>query len=52
MSQNDLPEPKPDLLLKIWPIGIAARGIPGIVGVLVALVIVLGWLSLFRPFGY
>jgi hypothetical protein len=52
MSQDQMPEPKPDFVLKFWPLGIAARGIPGIIGVLVALVIVLTWVTIARPFGY
>jgi hypothetical protein len=52
IMKSDGPEPKPDLLLKIWPIGIAASGVPGIIGVIVLLVIVLSWLTLLRPFGY
>jgi hypothetical protein len=52
IMKSKAPEPKPDLLLKIWPIGIAASGVPGIIGVIVFSVIVLSWLTLIRPFGY
>jgi hypothetical protein len=31
MSQDQMPEPKPDFTLKFWIIAIAATGIPGMV---------------------
>jgi hypothetical protein len=51
VSQNDLPEPKPDFMLKFWIVAIAASGIPGIIGGLAALVIVLTFVVVLRVTG-
>jgi hypothetical protein len=51
VSQNELPEPKPDFMLKFWFVAIAASGIPGIIGGLTALVIVLTFVAVLRVTG-
>ena len=45
MSQNELPEPKPDFSLKFWFVAIAATGIPGMIAGLTALAMVLTFVA-------
>jgi hypothetical protein len=52
MSQNDLPEAKPDLLVKAWVFVIAARGPLAIYAGLVALAMLLTSVVLIKLFGH
>jgi hypothetical protein len=48
VSQNELPEPKPDFSLKFWFVAIAATGIPGMIAGLTALAMVLTFVAVLR----
>jgi hypothetical protein len=52
MSQNDLPEVKPDLMHKAWGLGIAATGSLAIYAGLVALAMLLASVVLIKLFGH
>jgi hypothetical protein len=52
MSQNDLPEVKPDLMLKAWGLGIAATGSFAIIAGLVALAMLLTSAVLIKLIGH
>jgi hypothetical protein len=52
MSQNDLPEVKPDLMLNAWGLGIAATGSFAIIAGLVALAMLLSSAVLINLFGH
>ena len=52
MSQNDLPEVKPDLMVKAWVFVITARGPLAIYAGLVALAMLLASMVAIRLFGH
>jgi len=52
MSQNDLPEAKPDLMVKAWGLAIAATGPLAIYAGLAALAMLLASLVLIKLFGH
>jgi hypothetical protein len=52
MSKHELPEVKPDFMLKFWGVAIAASGVPGIVGGLTALTLVLTFIAVLRASGW
>ena len=52
MSQNDLPEVKPDLMVKAWVFVIAAKGPLAIYAGLVALAMLLASLVVIKLYGH
>ena len=52
MSENELPEPKPDLLVKAWGFMFAATSPLGVFGGLAVLAMVLSTFIAIRLFGH
>jgi hypothetical protein len=52
VSQNELPEPKPDLMVKAWVFVIAATGPLAIYAGLVALAMLLTCFAVVKLFGH